>query len=75
MYTRTHSPSLSFSVSLSHIYTHRYTNTAIHFAAIYGWTHVIDVLVEYGVNINVVNDAQMTPLHYAVYHNHTAAAW
>ena len=41
----------------------------------YGWTQVVEVLLEYGADVNVANDAEMTPLHYAAYHNHTPAVW
>ena len=36
---------------------------------------VLQVLLQHGADVDVVNDAEMTPLHYAAYNNHTAAAW
>ena len=44
--------------------------TAMHYAALYDQTHLIEVLHEAGANIEATNNHEMTPLHYTARSNH-----
>ncbi len=40
-----------------------------------GAAQVIEVLAQHGADVNARNEVDMTPMHYAAYHNRTAAVW
>ncbi|XP_046649797.1 tyrosine-protein kinase Shark-like [Daphnia pulicaria] len=44
--------------------------TAIHLAAFLGNNMILKLLIQGGGNVNVKDDADLTPLHYACIHNH-----
>ena len=45
-------------------------NTALHYAASAGCFEIVSLLVEAGVNVNVINNDGFTPLHWAAYGGH-----
>ena len=44
--------------------------SALHYAAENGDIEIVDILLKYGANINIVNSYNITPLHYAIKNNH-----
>ena len=44
--------------------------TALHYAALYDQTHLIELLHEHGADIEATNNHEMTPIHYTARSNH-----
>lgn len=46
----------------------RFENTPLHAASLHGYIHIVNLLLEYGADIDVWNDEDNTPLHLACIH-------
>jgi ankyrin repeat protein len=61
---------ININMNPSHASAHTHGKTGLHVCAEQGNTHVVQLLLGYGADIDGVDEYGRTPLHYAVLNNH-----